>query len=93
MLSPLAASADPWNNGWNRDGGRYYQRHDGGIQAQKNTDRNIAIGCAALGVIGLANHNNTEAILGAAGAIIAGSQAQRDQHIENQRHNWFYHRF
>jgi hypothetical protein len=107
LLSPVAAQADGWNgNGGARDGDRYAQRYDGGrdyrdsgwhrdngLQTQKNTLRNVAIGAAVLGVIGLANNNSTEAILGAAGAVIAGSAASRDQRIQNRQHNWFYHRF
>lgn len=71
------------------------------LQKHKNTWRNIAIGAAALGVIGLANHNSTEAIAGGLGAAYAGSRYERDRHIQSERSSWrrhyyrhhYYHRY
>lgn len=66
---------------------------DGSLQGNKNLMRNLSIGAAALGGYGLLNHDNGLALLGVAGAAVAGSQYEKDRHqqSENQsRRDWYY---
>jgi hypothetical protein len=53
-------------------------------QSSKNTWRNLAIGSAAVGVLGLANHNSTETVLGAAGAAYSANRYEQDRHHQSQ---------
>jgi hypothetical protein len=89
-FAPIAAQADGYGN---RSG--YHQQAQ--LQQNKNTLRSVAIGSAVLGLLGLANHNNGLAIIGTAGAAIAGSQYEQDrqQHSadQSQRDNRWYHRW
>jgi hypothetical protein len=75
MVAPMAASAD-----------NYYQQQNH-VQNQKNTDRNIAIGGAALGLLGFLSHNNALGIVGTAGAVIAGSQYEQTRHDQSVQQN------
>lgn len=61
-------------------------------QKNKNNTRNLAILGAAIGGYGLLSHNNTIALLGAAGAGLAGSQYEKDRKNESQdsNHRYFY---
>jgi hypothetical protein len=62
----------------------------GDLQTQKNTLRNIGIAGAAVAVLGLADHNNTLALLGGAGAVLAGSQYEKDR--QQQDNGRFFYR-
>lgn len=62
-------------------------RHDYGNhrQSMQNQWKNIGIGSAALGVLGLITHNDTLGILGAAGA---GYSAYRYEQDQNGQRSW-----
>ena len=64
---PITASAQSW-------GQRYEHR-----QSTKNTWRNLGYGGAALGVLGLATHNNTLAALGLGGAAYSAYRYEQDR--------------
>jgi len=72
-LAPLAAQA--------------HQFHFGGgqLQTQKNDWRNAALASAAVGIYGLATHQKAAAIAGTIGTVVAVSQYDRDQTIQNGR--------
>jgi len=72
-MAPISASADDWG------------RH---LQNRKNDWRNLALGAGAVGVIGLLNHNDTEAILGGVGAAYAGSQYENYRQQQSRRNDW-----
>lgn len=57
------------------------------VQSDKNNMRNLAIAGAAVAGYGLLNHNTGATVLGLAGAVLAGSQYQKDQNIENSWHD------
>ncbi len=61
-------------------------------QTNKNNARNLAIAGAAIAGYGLFSHNNTIALLGVAGAGLAGSQYEKDRKDESQdnNHRYFY---
>ena len=61
-------------------------------QKNKNNTRNLAILGAAIGGYGLLSHNNTIALLGAAGAGLAGSQYEKDRKNESQDNHRYYYR-
>ena len=61
-------------------------------QSDKNNMRNLAIAGAAVAGYGLLNHNNTATLLGAAGAVLAGSQYEQDRQQQSQDNNWGYDR-
>lgn len=61
-------------------------------QSQKNTMRNLGIAGAAVAVLGLLNHNNTLALIGGAGAALAGSQYEKDRQQQSQDNNHYYYR-
>ena len=52
-------------------------------QQNKNLMRNLALGGAAIAGLGLLNHNNGLALLGAAGAALAGSQYEKARHNQS----------
>src|SRR5579863_5501073 len=60
----------------------------GNLQKRKNDWRNIAIGAGALGVVGLLNHNSTEAIVGGLGAAYSASQYEHYRHRQSQARDW-----
>jgi hypothetical protein len=60
------------------------------LQNDKNNMRNLAIVSGAAALLGLADHNTGLAVAGTVGAVIAGSQAQRDQQIENSSNCYVY---
>ncbi|MBV9848514.1 MAG: hypothetical protein JO250_02385 [Armatimonadetes bacterium] len=68
---------------------------DADRQANKNLMRNLAIGGAAIAGLGLLNHNNGLALLGAAGAAVAGSQYEkaRQNQSQDQSRDEYYHRY
>ncbi len=68
--------------------------NDSSRQQNKNLMRDLTIGGAVLGGYGLLNHNNGLAILGAAGAALAGSQYEKARHNQSmdQSHDNYYHR-
>lgn len=53
-------------------------------QSNKNTWRNLAIGSGAVGVYGLATHNSTLGLLGAAGAGYSAYRYEQDRHHQSQ---------
>lgn len=61
-------------------------------QKNKNNARNLAIAGAAVAGYGLLSHNNTIALLGAAGAGLAGSQYEKDRKDQSQNsdHRYYY---
>lgn len=61
-------------------------------QKNKNNARNLAIAGAAVAGYGLFSHNNTIALLGAAGAGLAGSQYEKDRKNQSQdsNHRYYY---
>lgn len=61
-------------------------------QKNKNNTRNLAILGAAIGGYGLLSHNNTIALLGAAGAGLAGNQYEKDRKNQSQdsNHRYYY---
>ena len=69
-------------------------------QGDKNNLRNLAIAGAAVAGYGLLSHNNTATLLGAAGAVIAGSQYENVRQQQSQDNGYydghtggrFYHR-
>ncbi len=61
-------------------------------QKNKNNMRNLAIAGAAVAGYGLFSHNNTIALLGAAGAGLAGSQYEKDRKNESQDNHRYYYR-
>jgi hypothetical protein len=73
MMAPMSASAQS-----NLDNA---SRHR---QKTKNDWRNIGIGSAALGAIGLATHNNTLLIGGAAGAIYSSQRYEHDRRSQSK---------
>lgn len=69
--------------------------NDAARQSNKNLMRNLAIGGAAVAGLGLLKHNNNLALLGAAGAALAGSQyekARHNQSVDQSRDNRSYYR-
>ena len=68
--------------------------NDSARQSNKNLMRNLAIGGAAIAGLGLLNHNNGLALLGAAGAALAGSQYEKARHNQSvdQSRDEYYHR-
>ena len=69
--------------------------NDAGRQQNKNLMRNLAIGGAAIAGLGLLDHNNNLALLGAAGAALAGSQYEKTRHnqsVDQSRDDRYYHR-
>ncbi len=62
-------------------------------QQTKNGWRNAAIGSGALGVLGLATHNSTLAVLGLAGGAYSASRYEHDRrsqsHIDRARAAYF----
>lgn len=52
------------------------------LQTDKNTYRNLALVSGAVALYGIANHNQAAAALGTVGAVIAGSQYERDQRLQ-----------
>ena len=61
-------------------------------QTNKNNMRNLAIGGAAVAAYGLFNHNSAATLLGAAGAVLAGSQYEKDRQEQSQDSNRYYRR-
>ena len=57
------------------------------VQNDKNNARNLAIAGAAVAGYGLLTHNTGATVLGLAGALIGGTQANRDQQVENSWHD------
>jgi len=53
-------------------------------QSTKNTWRNIGIGSAAVGILGLAHHNTGMAVLGVAGAAYSAHRYEQDRHHQSQ---------
>jgi hypothetical protein len=53
-------------------------------QGTKNTWRNVGIGSAALGVVGLVKHNNTLMLAGAAGALYSASRYEHDRKSQSK---------
>ena len=69
--------------------------NDSARQQNKNLMRNLAIGGAAIAGYGLLSHNNTLALLGAAGGALAGSQyekARHNQSVDQSRDDSRYYR-
>ena len=64
----------------------------GNLQNNKNNARNLAIGSAAIAAYGLLNHNSVATVLGAAGAVIGGSQYEHDRQIQSQDNGRYYYR-
>ena len=64
-------------------------------QSNKNLWRNLAIGSAAVGGIGLLNHNSTEAIVGVAGAAYSAHRYEEERHSQSvaaqKRRERYYH--
>jgi hypothetical protein len=60
----------------------------GQLQADKNTARNIGIAGAAVAVYGLLSHNSTATVIGAAGALIGGSQYEKDSQKQSRDNHW-----
>src|SRR3569833_2730659 len=64
------------------------------LQDQKNNARNLAIAGGVAAIYGATHNNPGLTALGAGVAVVAGSQAARDQHIEDRRddgryrHDW-----
>lgn len=88
-VAPIAANAQS-----NLDSASHHR------QKTKNDWRNIGVGSAALGVLGLATHNNALLIGGAAGAAYSASRYEHDRRsqsrIDRQRaklygHHYIYH--
>ncbi|HLK15166.1 MAG TPA: hypothetical protein VKT78_10200 [Fimbriimonadaceae bacterium] len=71
MVAPMTASAD------SRD--RQDHRQD-----TKNNWRNLTIGSAVVGLLGLAGHNDTVAALGAAGALYSGYRYDQDRQSQDR---------
>jgi hypothetical protein len=61
------------------------------LQTDKNNMRNLAILGGAAALYGLADHNSGLALIGAAGAAIAGSQYEQDRHIQSQEQSDGYY--
>lgn len=65
---------------------------DSSGQKNKNLWRNVTIGSGALAINGLVHHNNTETLLGAAGAAYSANRYETDRHHQSQRQqarrNW-----
>ena len=68
--------------------------NDAARQSNKNLMRNLALGGAAIAGLGLLQHNNTLALLGAAGAGLAGNQYEKARHNQSvdQSRDDYYHR-
>lgn len=79
LVAPLAVRAQDHRR---EDDSRHRQQ-------TKNTWRNVAIGAGALGVLGLAEHNNTLAVAGIAGGLYSVSRYEHDRksqsHIDHSR--------
>jgi hypothetical protein len=60
----------------------------GQLQANKNTARNIGIAGAAVAVYGLLSHNSTATVIGAAGALLGGSQYEKDSQKQSRDNHW-----
>jgi len=58
-----------------RDWGYSYQQHR---QGQQNQWRNLAIGAAAVGVLGMITHNDALSVLGLGGAAYSGYRLSQD---------------
>ena len=67
-----------WSDNDRRD---WLSRHR---QETKNEWRNIAIGAGGIGVLGLLQHDNTLAFLGAAGALYSLNRYEQDRRSENR---------
>lgn len=82
LLAPMAANA-----GQRGDASRHRQQ-------TKNTWRNATVASGALGVLGLATHNNTLGIAGLAGAAYSASRYEHDRksqaHIDHERRRRHY---
>lgn len=77
------------------DGYHARRAHAAAVQGNKNTMRDLALGGAAVAGYGLFSHNATATVLGAAGAVLAGSQyenARREQSQQSARNGYRYHR-
>jgi hypothetical protein len=61
-------------------------------QNNKNTMRNLGIVGAAVAVLGLLDHNNTLALVGAAGGALAGSQYEKDRQEQSQDNSRYFYR-
>jgi hypothetical protein len=85
-MTPLAARADGWNN-------HGQGNQQASTQQNKNNWRNIGIGSAAVGVLGLLDHNNTLALLGVAGAGYSADRYEQDRHSQSQDQSWRDQRF
>lgn len=81
MVAPLTASADMWHS-------RSQQHRD----QQKNQWKNIGIGSAAVGVLGLLTHNNALTIGGLAGAGYSAYRYGQD-HNGNNRYSDRYSQY
>src|SRR4051812_28354465 len=67
-IAPIAAGAQT-----SRDRESHHR------QQKKNEWRNIGIGSAALGAVGLLKHNTTMTVLGAAGALYSANRYEQDR--------------
>ncbi len=54
----------------------------------QNQWKNIGVGPAAVGLIGLLTHNDTWALAGAAGAIYSDSRYEQDRNSQHGRFDW-----
>lgn len=74
VAAPVSSFAQDW--------GYSYAQHR---QDQQNQWRNLAIGSAAVGVLGLLTHNDTMSVLGLGGAAYSGYRLSQDG-----RNDWRY---
>ncbi len=86
MLAPVAAHADYHHH--------YRRHHAAAVQNNKNNMRNLAIGGVAVAGYGLATHNSTATVLGAACAALAGNSyenARKEQSQNSNQHHYYQH--
>jgi hypothetical protein len=59
------------------------------LQNEKNNMRNLAILGGAAALYGITNGNSTMAVIGAAGAAVAGSQYEKDRQQQSRDNSWY----
>jgi hypothetical protein len=74
LMTPMAATAQD-----HRDRDRSSHRQD-----TKNQWRNIGIGSAAVGLLGLVKHDNTLTFAGAAGALYSANRYEQDRKSQSR---------
>jgi hypothetical protein len=83
ILAPVAAHADSRHH--------YKRHHAAAVQKNKNNMRNLALGGVAVAGYGLATHNSTATVLGAAGAALAGNSYENARKEQSKNSNHHYH--